>query len=97
MRGVARLGDKTIGTCEVHGPNIQGTIVTASPNSSSNNRAVARLGDHVLADCGHTALIITASANTNTNNRGTARLGDLVGAGPYSATIVTASSDVFVN
>lgn len=99
-RGVARLNDRTFGTCSAHPVPLAtgGSIITASGNTSCNNRPVARLGDTVLADCGHTSLIITASPNSDTNSRGgTARLGDKVGAGPYDATIITASGDTFTN
>jgi uncharacterized Zn-binding protein involved in type VI secretion len=95
MALVARLGDKCIGSCKVHGPDIIGTIITASPNVSVNNRQVARLGDKVLANCGHIATIITAAPKTDSNNRlGTARLGDKVGASPYEGIIITASTNV---
>jgi uncharacterized Zn-binding protein involved in type VI secretion len=101
-RGVARLGDRTTGTCSdpVHTIPITtgGTIITASSNVSANNRKVARLGDTVQTDCGHTSLIITASPNVDSNSKlGVARLGDKVGAGPYDATIITASGDTFAN
>lgn len=100
MKGVARLSDRTFGTCSAHPTPISvgGKIITASGNTYANNRAVARLGDTVQADCGHTSLIITASPNVDDNSHsGTARLGDSVGAGPYSATIITASGDTFAN
>jgi uncharacterized Zn-binding protein involved in type VI secretion len=100
MRGVARLTDRTFGTCSAHRSPISvgGTIITASGNVYANNLAVARLGDTVQADCGHTSVIITASPNVDGNSKsGTARLGDSVGNGPYSATIITASSDTFAN
>jgi uncharacterized Zn-binding protein involved in type VI secretion len=96
LRGVARLGDLTYGECsdESHNKplNIKGKIITASPNIKSDNRPVARLGDMVMSDCGHTSKIITASPNTSGNTKGgIARLADLVGGGPYKAKIITAS------
>lgn len=93
MTGVARLGDRTLGTCSVHGDNIQGTIVTASGDTMVNGKPTARLGDRVVADCGHVALIVTASPSVNANGRGTARLGDLVGADEYIGRIITASTN----
>jgi uncharacterized Zn-binding protein involved in type VI secretion len=95
-RGVARLGDYTIGVCKCHKTPIitGGRIITASSDVITNNRGTARLGDTVLANCGHTGLICTASDKTITNNRGTARLGDNT-SGCYNATIITASSDRF--
>lgn len=94
-RGVARLGDKTFGTCSAHTTPITvgGIIITASPTVTANNRAAARLGDLVQADCGHISRIITSSSSVDSNQRGIARLGDKVGAGPYDATIITASTD----
>lgn len=95
MALVARLGDKCVGTCSVHGPDIIGTIITASGNVNVNGLAVARLGDKVLANCGHIATIITAASKTDSNSRlGTARLGDTVGASPYEGIIITASTNV---
>jgi uncharacterized Zn-binding protein involved in type VI secretion len=101
MRGAARLDDRTFGTCShpSHRTPIQigGKIIEASGDINCNNRPMARLGDKVLTDCGHESKIITASTSGNSNNRGgIARLGDLVGAGPYSAKIITASSDTTV-
>jgi uncharacterized Zn-binding protein involved in type VI secretion len=92
-RGAARLNDLTLGDCAIHGPNIKGKIITASSNTIVNNRGVARLNDTVQADCGHTAKIVTGSGTVNVNNRPYARLNDEVGNSPYTAKIITASSD----
>ena len=99
-RGVARLNDRTIGTCNhpSHPPqvNMGGTIITASDNVTANNRGVARLNDSVQTDCNHFGEIITGSDNHTTNGRPTARLNDQVG-GDYVAVIITASGDTNVN
>lgn len=95
---VARLGDRTIGRCTCHTPtkdNVGGTIVSASPDDFANSRGVARLGDLILADCGHYAKIITASSTHFANSRGVARLGDLGGDDCYECHIITASHDTF--
>lgn len=98
MALVARLGDKCIGSCSVHGANIIGRIITSSANVAANSTPVARLGDKVLANCGHVATIITAAPRTDSNTSGgTARLGDLVGNSPYKGVIITASTTVDVN
>lgn len=93
MMPVARLGDRTYGTCSIHGPQ-GGTICTGSTDTLTNNMPTARLGDQIIADCGDTATIITSSVVTLANNLGVARLGDL-GAGTYECTIVTGSTDTF--
>lgn len=96
-RGAARLNDLTLGSCAIHGPNIKGKIITGSGDITVNGRPVARLGDRVLADCGHDAVIITASGTENSNGKGgTARLNDKVKGDFYSGVIVTASGDVFL-
>lgn len=97
-RGAARQNDKTIGDCDIHGSNIKGRIVTGSGNIDVNGRPLARLGDRVEADCGHSAEIVTASNTEDPNEkRGTARLRDKVGNSPYKGRIVTASTDTFPN
>lgn len=94
MRGIARLNDKTIGTCALHGPGISGTIITASSKYYANGRQVARQGDKVKASCGHTAEIITYASRHNVDSRdGTARLNDKVGNSPYVGRIITASGN----
>ena len=97
MIPVARLGDRTIGYCKCHKKIFKGTIVSASSDHKVNNLGVARLGDMILSDCGHTAKIITASSLTITNNLGTARLGDKGEGACYTCKIITASPDTFTN
>lgn len=95
-RGVVRIGDDTIGTCVIHGPNIRGKVITASSNVSVNNRTVARAGDTVLADCGHTGIIITAKetvSSTAEANLLVARIDDQF-EGVYTGKIITSSGDV---
>ena len=96
-RPVARLGDRTFGTCShpSHIPQqIGGTIITASADDITNNKGTARLGDLVLTDCGHKGEIITGSPNVLANDKPIARLGDKISnLAPYKAEIVTASPD----
>lgn len=95
--GIARIGDRTTGTCYCHPVPISvgGTIITGSDDTIVDNLPVARLGDIVKADCGHTGTIITASDTVVCNSRGVARLGDKT-SGCYESTIITASSDTFL-
>lgn len=95
MRGLARVGDRTFGTCFCHPTPISvgGTIIVGSSDTFTNNLPQARLGDTVQADCGHTGTIISASSTVFCNNLGVARLGDST-TGCYVATIVSASPDV---
>ena len=90
-RGIARVGDRTTGTCSVHG-SVGGTIISGSTNTVVNSRLEARIGDTVLADCGDTGIISSGSSSIVTNGRVTARIGDSV-SGTYSATIISGSAD----
>lgn len=97
MRGVARLGDRTLGSCIIHGPGIGGSIITASSDVVCNDYGVARLNDVVQADCACIAYIITACSTVQVNDRGCARLNDSVGNSSYNASIISASADVFAD
>ena len=104
MRGVARIGDKTLGTCyhPSHSspvPNMKGTIITGSGDMQDQSKPVARLDDCVLTDCGHRDYI-NSTSGTITNDAGlakkVARLSDTVGRdGIYKASIITASTVTF--
>lgn len=98
-KGIARLGDRTFGTCSIHGP-IGGTIITGSSTNFINDRKIARLGDTVVADCGHDAVVITASStvfSTLEAGQKVARLGDQVRGSFYVAQIITASPNTFTS
>lgn len=96
MRGLARLNDRTFGTCN-HSSHIiplevGGRIVTGSNNVNIDGRPVARINDMVATDCGHYDYIISYKDNVSGNVRQFARLNDRVGKnGVYIATIITAS------
>jgi len=94
---IARIGDRTHGTCNAHNGSItvDGTIITGSEKTIVEGSPVARLGDTVLADCGHTSYIITAAQKTS-NGQGIAAIGDSVGNGPYTATITTGAEKSYV-
>jgi len=94
MIPVARIGDRTYGVCQFHGPK-GGTIVSGSSDHTTNSRSTARLGDRIVADCGHGCTIITGSPTHSVNTRAVARLGDLGGADVYHCNIVTGSPDTF--
>lgn len=96
MAGKARITDRTIGICygHIYPITVGGTIIQGSPDVYANGLQVARIGDIVKADCGHTGNIITGSSSVFANGIGIARLNDRV-SGIYIATIITASEDVF--
>lgn len=98
MSGIARVGDKAIGRCKCHSPKkkMTGVIITGSPDTFVNGRAVARIGDVVRAKCGHKGIIVSGSPDVITDGQGTARLGDKT-TGCFIATIITASEDTFAD
>lgn len=95
-RGIARLGDSTYGVCNCHDEPITvgGKIISASEDVFVNGRGVARIGDTVMADCGHTGKIISGKEDDFVNGRSVARLGDRF-TGCYDGNIISASEDTF--
>lgn len=93
-RLVARIGDRTIGTCFAHDPPITvgGTIVSGSPNKTTNTKPTARIGDKVRTDCGHIAEIVSGSPSLTADSKLVARIGDKV-SGIYIGEIITGSPD----
>lgn len=98
MPGTARVTDKTIGICSCHDDaiEVEGVIETGSPTRFVNGLAVARKGDIVRADCGHTGIISTYSPDVFVDGLPVARLGDKT-EGCYVATIITSSEDTITN
>lgn len=96
MRGIARIGDKCKGTCRSHrNPiEVEGIIVSGSPDCFINGRAIARIGDKVISSCGHEGIIVSGSPDAFVNGRGHARLGDKF-EGAYSGIIISSATDGF--
>lgn len=94
---VARISDRWQGICICHKKSISvgGTIITGSPDTYANNLNIARLGDIVLGDCGHTGSICTCSATVKANGLGIARIGDQVTGCLIDGAIITGSPDTF--
>lgn len=103
MPAVARLGDRTFGTCYRDHSGAEGlqtftgggTITGGSPDTYAEGKQVARRGDEVTADCGHKSKIVGGSATVYTNNKATARRGDAVADGPYLAEITGGAASVY--
>lgn len=90
---ISRLGDRCRGNCAVHGAQ-SGRIVTASSKHFFNGIPVARVGDRVLADCGHTGTIISASPKNFSETFSVARIGDRF-SGIFSGMIIVGSPNSF--
>jgi len=91
MSVIARIGDRTFGTCSAHKSPIPigGTIVSGS-STTVDGPPIARIGDSVATDCGHSGTIVSG-AGTTVDGPPVARLGDSV-AGVYNASIISGSS-----
>ena len=96
MPSIARLGDGFVGKCSGHLTTIQvtGTIVAGSGDTKVNGLGAARLGDAVVASCGHAASVISGSSNIKVNGRAVARLGDVVVGPTICGTIIAGSPNV---
>lgn len=65
---VARVTDSVICNCNSHGINRTGTINAGSPTVTADGKAVARLGDTGLLNCGHTFTITGGCSAVDTAN-----------------------------
>lgn len=97
MSGMSRIGDIAIGVCYAHDTpiTVTGIISTGSGDTNCNSRKVARIGDVVVFNCGHTGIIVTGSPTVTANQLRVARIGDHV-VGPMTAVIVSGSADSIV-
>ena len=86
---VARIGDIGIGICKCH-DNIRmtGKIIKGDNTRVDLNSPVARIGDTVLADCGHTGVIVTGNFKHVDANSPIARVGDRF-EGCFTGVIIT--------
>lgn len=95
MIPVARVGDVCVGTCAGHPPSppipMSGKILTGSGTTMIEGKPVARVGDTVMGDCGHTGTIVKGSSATVADGKPVARIGDSV-SGVFTATIVAGAS-----
>ncbi len=91
----ARLTDVGTGVCSIHGPKT-GKIITCSNNTKLNGLGVARVGDVVLATCGHTGVLVSGSPNVKTNGKQNIRIGDPF-TGIFSGNIITGSGNKSTN
>lgn len=96
MRGIVRIGDKTHGWCTAHKNTIEvdGVVISGSEDSYVNGRAIARIGDKVMSNCGHEGIIISGQPDAYINGRPHARIGDRF-EGTYSGIIISASEDTY--
>lgn len=88
---IARIGDSWSGTCSIHG-SVTGIIVGGSGLTLDESKQVARVGDQVIATCGHTGQIVTGSGLTLDESKQVARIGDQIAGSTLSGQITTGSS-----
>jgi len=95
QRPIARIGDGFSGQCCCHVDptciGMSGKIVSGSHNSMCDGIPIARVGDTVVGDCGHTGTIVSGSAITFIDGRPVARVGDSV-SGCLIGSIISGSS-----
>ena len=74
MPAEAVMGGTIAGSC-AHG--MTGTIVSSCARTFSENRLIARLGDHVICSgCGASGVIISGSPTILVENKPASRMGD---------------------
>jgi uncharacterized Zn-binding protein involved in type VI secretion len=96
MPAVARLNDMSVGVCSCHKSPIStvGFVITTSPDVFANDLGIARIGDLILASCGHIGIIISGSSIVFSNSINVSRIGDST-VGCFVSTIVTGSPNTF--
>ena len=92
MFGVARVSDTTFGVCYGHKYpiTVTGTIISGDTREITEGMPTARVGDTVMAACGHTGTIISGGYRHICSGFPIARLGDKV-VGTYMATIISSA------
>lgn len=85
MSGIATVGSSASGTCYGHKSPlaVTGEISSGSGNVMVDGKGVARVGDLVTFECGHTGNISGGSGKSTVNGEGLARVGD-----PISGTVI---------
>lgn len=102
MAGVAKIGSIWVGTCicsnENHDDPIDtvGTIISGSGNVLADGVGQGRIGDLILAECGHIGIIVSGSANVTANGIGKGSVGSVT-SGCLKGVIATGSSTTNVN
>ena len=94
---VVRIGDIAVGTCYRHSSpqHVTGHVISGSSNTTCNRITLARCGDIVLFNCGHTGVIVSRSKNT-CNNIPIAKITDYV-VGGVIATLISGSPNTNTN
>ena len=90
----AKLGDTVVGICSGHVPPIpmSGTVMGGSKTLISNSPG-AKMGDTVLANCGHSGTIISGDPKVLLENVPAAQIGSSV-VGTFNGTIISGSPKV---
>jgi uncharacterized Zn-binding protein involved in type VI secretion len=96
MPATARVGDRGSGTCCCHPPapciGVGFTIVSGSPSTQVDGKPVAREGDSIVGDCGHSGKITSGSGISQADGKPIARVGDSVGGGCIVSGTITSGS-----
>lgn len=89
---IARVGDIATGICRAHKYPIPvtGIIANGSPSVTVDGLPLARVGDVVTFDCGHTGVIISGLNTGQVDGKVIAHIGSLV-VGPMQAVIIKGS------
>jgi uncharacterized Zn-binding protein involved in type VI secretion len=92
MSQIARQGDIGVGTCKCHKNPISmsGIVMATTSIVFCDGIPVARQGDIVLGNCGHTGIIVSSSGVTTAQGKAIARVGDTF-VGCFTGVIVSGS------
>lgn len=98
MPNIARIGDTVVGTCCCHSdPTCQsavGTIVAGAGTVIAESSNIARAGDIVRTNCGHTGVLIGGSSTLIIEGALAIRVGDSC-TGCFEGQVVSGAGTVY--
>ena len=93
---IARIGDPVFGFCSIDEIPIGGVIQSGASKTYCEGARVARVGDVVLSDCGHTGTIVSGATSVYAEGNKVARVNDSF-SGVYSGTITGSASKTYAS
>ena len=95
---IATIGSIGTGVCSCHNsPQAQtGSVITGSGMVMANGIGVSKIGDTILANCGHSGMIVSGSGTVMADGIGVASLTSSF-VGCFVGTLISGSSNVLVS
>jgi len=95
---VAIISSVGVGVCSCHKSpqSTSGTVIQGSGTVLANGMGVARIGDMIVANCGHTGTLIQGSGTVTAEGIGVSALTSMF-VGCFTGNIISGANTVLVN